>query len=147
MPVARRWRLQNGRRPPIVSGLMANLAALLLDRRAGPEAQERDMDVDGMHVDRKALIDSLGGEHKFAGMSHEARADALEDFQTQALDKAVAAKARPAARAAAKTAARRAMRPIPCFSSVNILLASKARPTNAKWRPTGRHLAFGREAG
>jgi hypothetical protein len=52
--------------------------------------QERDMD-----VDRKALIGSLGGEQKVAAMSHEARADALEDFQTQTLDKAVAAKTKP----------------------------------------------------
>jgi hypothetical protein len=45
-----------------------------------------------MDVDRRALFEKLGGEEKVARMSHEARADALEDFQTEALDKTVARK-------------------------------------------------------
>jgi hypothetical protein len=46
----------------------------------------------GMDVDRKAFIESVGGEAQVARMSHEARADALEDFQTRQLDESIAAK-------------------------------------------------------
>lgn len=41
-----------------------------------------------MTSDRDALINKLGGEEKVAAMSHEARADALEDYQREALEKA-----------------------------------------------------------
>ena len=43
-----------------------------------------------MSVDRSELIDSLGGEAAVAATSHEARADALEDFQIAKLDAKVA---------------------------------------------------------
>ncbi len=45
-----------------------------------------------MSIDREALIRSLGGEAAVAGMSHEARADALEEFQIAALDATAAAR-------------------------------------------------------
>jgi hypothetical protein len=45
-----------------------------------------------MDVDRKELIDSLGGETAVAKMSHEQRADALEDFQIDKLNAEVAAR-------------------------------------------------------
>ena len=41
-------------------------------------------------IDRRAFIASLGGTAAIAAMTHEARADALEDFSIQALDEAVA---------------------------------------------------------
>src|SRR5262245_16962187 len=47
---------------------------------------------DAMDVKREELIASLGGEAAVKGMDHEARADALEDFMSQKLDAAVAAK-------------------------------------------------------
>jgi len=40
-------------------------------------------------IDRSAFITSLGGAAAVAAMSHEARADALEDFSIHALDEAV----------------------------------------------------------
>ena len=43
-----------------------------------------------MEVDRKELVQSLGGEAAVAKMSHEARADALEEFQIAKLDAEVA---------------------------------------------------------
>lgn len=39
-----------------------------------------------MPTDREALIQSLGGEAKVAAMSHEQRADALEEFEMAKLD-------------------------------------------------------------
>lgn len=45
-----------------------------------------------MDTDRKELIDSLGGAEAVAKMSHEQRADALEDFQMEKLDAEVAAR-------------------------------------------------------
>jgi hypothetical protein len=44
-----------------------------------------------MDIDRKSLVQSLGGEAAVAKMSHEARADALEEFQIAKLDAEVAA--------------------------------------------------------
>ena len=41
-------------------------------------------------IDRRKFIASLGGTAAIGAMSHEARADALEDFSIQALDEAVA---------------------------------------------------------
>jgi hypothetical protein len=41
-------------------------------------------------IDRRAFIASLGGAAAVAAMSHEARADALEDYSIEALDQAVA---------------------------------------------------------
>src|SRR5260370_13936643 len=43
-----------------------------------------------MQIDRKELIASLGGEAAVKNMDHEARADALEDFQSNKLDAAIA---------------------------------------------------------
>ena len=45
-----------------------------------------------LKADRKELIDGLGGEAAVAAMSHEARADAIEDHLSAKLDAAVAAK-------------------------------------------------------
>jgi hypothetical protein len=45
-----------------------------------------------MEFDRRAFFASLGGTAAVAMMSHEARADALEDFMMQQLDEAVARK-------------------------------------------------------
>jgi len=42
-----------------------------------------------MEIDPKELIEKLGGKDKVAKMTHEQRADALEDFQTQKLNAAV----------------------------------------------------------
>jgi hypothetical protein len=39
-----------------------------------------------MEIDRQELIQSLGGEAAVAKMTHEQRADALEDFQIEKLD-------------------------------------------------------------
>jgi hypothetical protein len=47
---------------------------------------------DFMDVKREELIASLGGEAAVKRMDHEARADALEDFMSEKLDAAVAAK-------------------------------------------------------
>src|SRR5262245_11616128 len=47
---------------------------------------------DPMDVKREELIASLGGEAAVRRMDHEARADALEDFMSEKLDTAVAAK-------------------------------------------------------
>jgi hypothetical protein len=47
-----------------------------------------------MNLDPKELIEKLGGEAKVAALTHEQRADALEDFQTQKLNDAVSAKAK-----------------------------------------------------
>ncbi len=44
-----------------------------------------------MEIDRRAFIASLGGSAVVAGMSHEARADALEHYLEEQLDQAVAA--------------------------------------------------------
>lgn len=44
-----------------------------------------------MDIDREDLVQSLGGEAAVAKMNHEARADALEDFQIAKLDAEVAA--------------------------------------------------------
>ena len=44
-----------------------------------------------LEIDRRALISSLGGAAAVALMSHEARADALEDYMSQQLESAVAA--------------------------------------------------------
>ncbi|HWG05453.1 MAG TPA: hypothetical protein VG271_10605, partial [Beijerinckiaceae bacterium] len=44
-----------------------------------------------MEIDREELLQSLGGEAAVAAMSHEARADALEEFQIAKLDADVAA--------------------------------------------------------
>ena len=41
-------------------------------------------------IDRRAFIASLGGAAAVGAMSHEARADALEDYSIEALDQAVA---------------------------------------------------------
>jgi len=41
-------------------------------------------------IDRRAFITSLGGAAAVGAMSHEARADALEDYSIEALDQAVA---------------------------------------------------------
>ena len=41
-------------------------------------------------IDRRAFIASLGGAAAVSAMSHEARADALEDYSIEALDQAVA---------------------------------------------------------
>src|SRR5437660_10324452 len=41
---------------------------------------------DPMEVDRKDVIASLGGEAPVKQMSHEAKADALEDYLTRRLD-------------------------------------------------------------
>jgi len=46
-----------------------------------------------MDLDPKAVIESLGGEGAVAAMSHEARADALEDYHIERLNAAVAARA------------------------------------------------------
>ena len=40
-------------------------------------------------IDREAFIASLGGTAAVSLMTHEARADALEDFSIHALDEAV----------------------------------------------------------
>jgi HD domain len=45
-----------------------------------------------MDVNREELIANLGGEAAVKGMSHEARADALEDYMSAKLDAVVAAK-------------------------------------------------------
>jgi hypothetical protein len=45
-----------------------------------------------MEINRKEVIASLGGEEAVKRMSHEARADAIEDFLGQRLDAAVAAR-------------------------------------------------------
>ncbi len=45
-----------------------------------------------MDTDRNELIQSLGGAEAVAKMSHEQRADALEDFQMEKLDAEVAAR-------------------------------------------------------
>jgi hypothetical protein len=42
-----------------------------------------------LEIDRRAFIASLGGAAAVAAMSHEARADALEDYSINALDDAV----------------------------------------------------------
>jgi hypothetical protein len=42
-----------------------------------------------MEIDPKELVEKLGGDGKVATMTHEQRADALEDFQTQKLNAAV----------------------------------------------------------
>jgi hypothetical protein len=42
-----------------------------------------------LEIDRRAFIASLGGAAAVAAMSHEARADALEDYSIRALDEAV----------------------------------------------------------
>src|SRR5262245_5423112 len=46
-----------------------------------------------LKVDRKQLIDNLGGEAAVRTMNHEARADALEDHLSAKLDAVVTAKA------------------------------------------------------
>src|SRR5262250_367132 len=43
-----------------------------------------------MEIDRRAFIASLGGAAVVSRMSHEARADALEDYSIQELDRQVA---------------------------------------------------------
>lgn len=43
-----------------------------------------------LEIDRRAFIASLGGAAAVSRMSHEARADALEDYSIQKLDEAVA---------------------------------------------------------
>ena len=45
-----------------------------------------------MNTDAKHVIDALGGAEAVAKMSHEQRADALEDFQMEKLDAEVAAR-------------------------------------------------------
>ena len=44
-----------------------------------------------MAIDRRAFIASLGGAAAVGAMSHEARADALEDYMSRMLDEQVAA--------------------------------------------------------
>jgi hypothetical protein len=44
-----------------------------------------------MEIDRRAFIASLGGAAVVAGMDHEAKADALEHYMEEQLDRAVAA--------------------------------------------------------
>ncbi|HEY4404704.1 MAG TPA: hypothetical protein VGN55_08610 [Xanthobacteraceae bacterium] len=48
-----------------------------------------------MEIDRKELIASLGGEAAVKSMDHEARADAFEDFLSNKLDAAIAARQAP----------------------------------------------------
>lgn len=48
---------------------------------------------DVMDIDRDELIKSLGGAEAVANMDHEARADALEEFQSAQLDAATSRKA------------------------------------------------------
>ena len=43
-----------------------------------------------LEIDRRAFIASLGGAAVVSRMSHEARADALEDYSIRTLDDAVA---------------------------------------------------------
>ena len=43
-----------------------------------------------LEIDRRAFIASLGGAAVVSGMSHEARADALEDYAVRKLDEALA---------------------------------------------------------
>lgn len=45
-----------------------------------------------MDIDRDALIAKLGGEDAVRAMDHEARADAIEDFMSETLDEALAAR-------------------------------------------------------
>src|SRR5438552_15361950 len=56
------------------------------------EQRRRLMDTQ-LKVDRKELIDGLGGEAAVRAMDHEARADAIEDHLSGKLDAAVTAKA------------------------------------------------------
>ena len=44
-----------------------------------------------MEIDRRAFIASLGGAAAVAGMSHEAKAEALEHYMEEQLDAQVAA--------------------------------------------------------
>ena len=53
------------------------------------------MQIDRLKIDRRAFIESLGGVAAVAAMSSEAKADALEDAQNKALNKAVADKKFP----------------------------------------------------
>src|ERR1700694_259163 len=41
-------------------------------------------------IDQRAFIESLGGTAAVGAMTHEARADALEDYSIRALDEAIA---------------------------------------------------------
>jgi len=43
-----------------------------------------------MEIDRRSFIASLGGAAVVSRMSHEQRADALEDYSIRKLDEAVA---------------------------------------------------------
>ena len=45
-----------------------------------------------MDIDRDALIQKIGGDSAAAGMDHEARADAIEDFMSEQLDAAILAR-------------------------------------------------------
>jgi hypothetical protein len=45
-----------------------------------------------MDIERDALIAKLGGEDAVRAMDHEARADAIEDFMSETLDEALAAR-------------------------------------------------------
>src|SRR5215813_7971906 len=65
---------------------------ILGGRRLSPSGRRGVEENDHMEIDRKELIQSLGGEAAVAGMTHEQRADALEEFQIGKLDAEMAAR-------------------------------------------------------
>jgi hypothetical protein len=86
--------------------------------------------------DRRAFIASLGGTAAVSLMSHEARADALEDHSIQALDEAVA-EAQGGAPERFPTAAEVAAQDEGQPPGAAILFAA-ASPTSCRRCPRGR---------